>query len=385
MATHKETVTIILVTYNRAAYVKKCLSSFFENTDYADFKMIIWDNASTDETRDVINEFKDARICTHFNEANVFQSAFGMALKQIPPSKETKYILELDDDIIAFPKGWLTRMVDACEVVPSLGYLSVNYVTREGGPDWVSGRSFIFKDYANNVRIGFGATGGWCSMTPLSVYNAVGGFFITDAKAFFCEDAEYRKKVAAQGYLYGVLPDVIVHHATGEEAHEREGLGGMFREKYKGNPDKEDRYYKEQLTSEAIAGMSLDELKEVVVKKLQPVLVSLSLFDEDRAYIAALFKNGLIEEPLLIMPGFISKGGHIAQVLFAIISIHIRLQIGNTHAFVRATESIKRLLVVLNTMETITQNANEQAPLLIQESTLEIGAIIKDICDALVE
>ena len=54
-------VTVCLPTYNRAHYLREAIESVLSQT-FQDFELLICDNASTDETSEVVKSFRDARI-----------------------------------------------------------------------------------------------------------------------------------------------------------------------------------------------------------------------------------------------------------------------------------------------------------------------------------
>jgi len=54
-------VTIAIPTFNRAAWLKDCINSALSQT-YPNFEVIVSDNASTDETQEVLKSFRDRRL-----------------------------------------------------------------------------------------------------------------------------------------------------------------------------------------------------------------------------------------------------------------------------------------------------------------------------------
>lgn len=56
-----EKISVFVVTYNRASYLRRCIESILQQS-YSNFKLIILDNASTDNTNEVLKEFNDNRI-----------------------------------------------------------------------------------------------------------------------------------------------------------------------------------------------------------------------------------------------------------------------------------------------------------------------------------
>ena len=51
-------VSVILNTFNSKLYIKEAIDSVLSQS-FTDFELIIWDNLSTDETKDIINSYKD--------------------------------------------------------------------------------------------------------------------------------------------------------------------------------------------------------------------------------------------------------------------------------------------------------------------------------------
>ena len=63
-------VSVILPTFNRAKYLDRAISSVL-NQSFSDFELIIIDDASTDNTEEIVNMFKDERIIYIKNPKNL--------------------------------------------------------------------------------------------------------------------------------------------------------------------------------------------------------------------------------------------------------------------------------------------------------------------------
>ncbi|RZL49272.1 MAG: glycosyltransferase family 2 protein [Pedobacter sp.] len=67
----KELVSVIVPNYNHALYLEKRIDSVLNQT-YQNFELIILDDCSTDNSRDIINQYKDHPRVSHtvFNDIN---------------------------------------------------------------------------------------------------------------------------------------------------------------------------------------------------------------------------------------------------------------------------------------------------------------------------
>jgi glycosyltransferase involved in cell wall biosynthesis len=69
-ATYNPLVTIAVPTFNRAELVKGCITAALQQS-YAHFELLVSDNASTDETPEVLNSFSDQRLRIVRQQTNV--------------------------------------------------------------------------------------------------------------------------------------------------------------------------------------------------------------------------------------------------------------------------------------------------------------------------
>ena len=57
-----ELVSVIIPLYNKEKYIKRCIDSLVKQT-YKNLQIIIVDDGSTDNSTDIISQYKDERRC----------------------------------------------------------------------------------------------------------------------------------------------------------------------------------------------------------------------------------------------------------------------------------------------------------------------------------
>lgn len=90
-------IDIFVVTYNRANYLKKSIKSILDQT-YHKFNLIIIDNCSTDNTKQIVNEFHDSRIQYICHEKNI--GGIGNINYAMTHAKSEYFMVFHDDDIM---------------------------------------------------------------------------------------------------------------------------------------------------------------------------------------------------------------------------------------------------------------------------------------------
>ncbi len=106
-------------TYNVAPYVEEAIRSVSRQT-YHDFKLLVIDDCSTDNTIEVVRSIEDPRIHIVQNKKNV-----GLAenLNRGLALVETEYVARMDGDDIAEPY-WLEHEVEVLDNNPEIGICS---------------------------------------------------------------------------------------------------------------------------------------------------------------------------------------------------------------------------------------------------------------------
>lgn len=119
-------VSIIITTYNQYKYTKSCLWSILKNTKNIPYEIIIGDNISEDETKDICKYIGGINFIRH--EVN---EGFLMNANKTVPHAKGKYIVLLSNDIVV-RKNWLKYLLETIEQDKTIGYVGSKYLTSDG-------------------------------------------------------------------------------------------------------------------------------------------------------------------------------------------------------------------------------------------------------------
>ncbi|CRI59807.1 hypothetical protein CCOS191_5271 [Pseudomonas sp. CCOS 191] len=90
-------ISVILTSFNHAKYLREAIDSVLEQT-FTNFELIIWDDASTDESWDIISSYSDTRLKAFRNETSM-RGVYGIN-KAISEVAQGEYIaIHHSDDL----------------------------------------------------------------------------------------------------------------------------------------------------------------------------------------------------------------------------------------------------------------------------------------------
>ncbi len=232
-------LSIILVSYNTAAYIRRAIESVLQETRLTRYEIIVVDNASSDDSV--------AMIRTHFPQVHLIaapdNSGFAGGVQQGAAVARGKYLLLLNPDTVILNAA-IDRLLHFAQLHPDNGIwggvtlnndLTLNSQHAWAKPSFLDllfstlGLSKLFKSSCWFNHANYGC---WQRDTIKAVDITSGCFFLTTRKLWdqlggldtgffmYAEEADYCLRAQALGYQPLVTPDArIIHH--GGVSHNR--------------------------------------------------------------------------------------------------------------------------------------------------------------------
>ncbi|MCP4715955.1 MAG: glycosyltransferase family 2 protein, partial [Deltaproteobacteria bacterium] len=216
MLSHQQPrVHVFIYTFNKAAQLAETLKSLAA-TNYLNYKLIVLDNGSTDETQDILLSFDNGM----FNGLKVISLPINIGapaarnwLVHDEETRQAEYVVFFDDDIIVQP-DWLIRMLDTFKNCPDAGVVGAKIINSEGkkviqhsgglltqAEDWIN-RVVLFSNVPDDGR--FDTIGqrdylmGCANMYRRDVFDRVGDFDLQFSPTQF-DDVDHHLRMRLHG------------------------------------------------------------------------------------------------------------------------------------------------------------------------------------------
>ena len=116
-------VAILIATYNRSGLLRRAIESVLKQ-DFEDWRLDVVDDASTDDTQDVMRTYDDSRIAYVRNPQNVGGLHGDIAILQAFVRRcDAEHCIYLCDDDYWIPSDLLSRQVEAMDAHPGLAFV----------------------------------------------------------------------------------------------------------------------------------------------------------------------------------------------------------------------------------------------------------------------
>ena len=219
-------ITAIICTRNRAALAEKCLKSVLQQSlDSHKYEVVIIDNASTDNTREVLKPYLDPERVFYFHEPEV---GLSKARNTGWRNARGKYVGYIDDDAIAGYK-WLAAALWCFENITPIpewvgGPIELDW--QVPAPEWINDSMRVTLG-----KVSWGSKMGWLNFDQRlgggnsfflrSRLEELGGFDDRLGRKHELllsgEEDHLRKRLEAAGGRLYYHPDVMILHNVPEE------------------------------------------------------------------------------------------------------------------------------------------------------------------------
>ena len=216
--------SVILLCYNRVELTFQCLRSLLRETDLSETEIIVVNNASSDQTAEVLSYFEGyVRVVNiEVNDGYVGGNNAGAS------HARGQYLVFLNNDTIVQP-GWLPPLVETADRDASVGAVGSMLVFPDGRLQaagaivWRDGRALHYGwgKSPDDRRFNFAREVDFCPSASLLIrkelFERLGGF---DRRYFpiYYEDADLCFGVRAHGYKVIYQPLSRVVHDEGSTA-----------------------------------------------------------------------------------------------------------------------------------------------------------------------
>lgn len=216
-------VSIIIPSKDNVSMLKQCLYSIRKHTQYRNYEIILVDNGSTEENRDILKTYADGHgIYYHYERMEFnFSRMCNIGVKHA----KGDYLLFLNDDIEITKEDWLERLLGQamqrhCGAVGAkLLYPGSKLIQHTGIANLKTSPAHYLREQPDDIIYYYGrnrleydclAVTGACLMVNGRKYREAGGYEESLAVTF--NDVDLCFKLYEAGYYNVVRNDVCLYH-----------------------------------------------------------------------------------------------------------------------------------------------------------------------------
>lgn len=219
-----EKISVIIVSWNVAQSLKRCLESVFA-AKYPDLEIFVIDNASTDDSVKIAKSFAGVKVVANFNNIG-FPKAVNIGLRQ----SGGDYILLLNPDT-RIPKDFFINALKFAASHSDMGVMGPKFTDPDGTPQgsvfpepsiintfrefWLGQKGLTGKYTPNKITEIF-AVSGACMFFPRQLITKIGLF--TEKVFMYFEDMDYCRRIRTAELKVYFNPEISIIHQHGQSA-----------------------------------------------------------------------------------------------------------------------------------------------------------------------
>lgn len=222
-------IVISIVSYNHSNLLEKCIKSIINNTLYPNYKIVVVDNASKDNTWDIIRKYMDMYPDLCFGIKNKKNEFFIKPNNNIIQKYSNSDIVLVNDDIEILTNCWLSRLYSAAysaDYIACAGGKTIypNGKIAEAGAELYrdgSGRNKGRYENANliqyNQQMYTGYVSGCLMYMRRDAINKI-GILDSDLEPMYYEDSEWQYRAHINGLKTIYEPLCVAIHREGSSS-----------------------------------------------------------------------------------------------------------------------------------------------------------------------
>ncbi len=247
-------ISVIMSAYNSEKYIAEAIESILNQT-FRNFEFIIFDDGSTDRTKQIIQKYAklDKRIIAIHNNKNIGYKGFIKNLNKGIKIARGKYLARMDADDISLPKR-LETQYQFLETNPTIFLVASSffYINIKG---IVIGRKII-QTKSEDIKDKIVKSG--LIVHPTVLFRNDGSAKYRE-KVFYCEDLDLWLRLISMNKNLAVLPSILLKYRIHEtqigiskKIIQREIINNVLKwheERKRGNKDSYNKFNLRKLKS----------------------------------------------------------------------------------------------------------------------------------------
>lgn len=225
----EEKVTIILVNYNSVEDTLECIRSL-QKIDYTNYRIIVVDNASSDDLRELQSLCdKNEIVLLRAGDNLGFAGGNNLGIRYALEHEKTDYVLLLNNDTVV-KKDFLSLLVREAKCDATAGIIC-GTILRFDSPEeiWYKGGEILI-DKGDTCHFGYGKKNseyavkkkyvsfatGCLWLMPKTTVEKIG--FLTEDYFLYAEDSDYCCRVLNEGLRILFVPEAVIWHKVGRSS-----------------------------------------------------------------------------------------------------------------------------------------------------------------------